>query len=354
MTKSNDVWLVLLGALLLGTAACTAAIDTAQPPSSSVSAAQQSPSRQAGAATGATPGRTAAARSPSSGNEPLPAPGKLEPFPGTPASAGAGAWHPAGRLVAGKAAVYETRLVPPGGTGQAGIAWMDANLLSARLYSGSGSPGGGGYKYTAPVTSAAARSLVAAFNGGFMMPAAHGGYYTEGRTIDPLVRGSASLVIYANGSATVGAWGSDVTMTPSVVAVRQNLFPIVVDGQASARASTRTWRVWGSTWGDVDYQWRSGLGVTGDGALVYVAGSQLDPSQLAALLVRAGAVRGMELDINPSWPVFASYQPATPEGPATPSNGTSLTDTYLGPATFFNPAYARDFVTMSAAPAPVH
>ena len=89
-----------------------------------------------------------------------------------------------------------------------------------------------------------------------MMPAAHGGYYTEGRTIDPLVRGSASLVIYANGSATVGAWGSDFTMTPSVVAVQQNLFPLVVDGQASARAATRTWRVWGSTWGDVDYQWR--------------------------------------------------------------------------------------------------
>jgi hypothetical protein len=55
----------------------------------------------------------------------------------------------------------------------------------------------------------------------------------------------------------------------------------------------------------------------------------------------------MQLDINPTWPVFASFKPVAPDGLATPSNGTSLIDTYRGPATFFDPAYARDFVTMS-------
>jgi hypothetical protein len=38
--------------------------------------------------------------------------------------------------------------------------------------------------------------------------------------------------------------------------------------------------------------------VTADGALLYTQGPALDPPQLAELLVRAGAVRGMELDIN--------------------------------------------------------
>jgi hypothetical protein len=66
-------------------------------------------------------------------------------------------------------AVYETTLVPPGGTQPAGIAWMDTGLLSARLYSGSMSPGGGPYRYTAPVAPAQAETLVAAFNGGFKM-----------------------------------------------------------------------------------------------------------------------------------------------------------------------------------------
>jgi hypothetical protein len=288
----------------------------------------------------------------------LPGPAALRPFPGVRAYAGEGVWHPAGRLVGGRPAVYQTLLVPPGGTARAGIAWMDTRVLSARLYSGSMSPGGGPYKYTAPVTRTAARSLVAAFNGGFKMADAHGGYYTEGRTVRPLVRGAASLVIYADGFATVGAWGSDVAWTPSVVAVRQNLFPLVAGGSPSARASTRTWRAWGGTCPcgkgqhGAEHQWRSGLGVTADGALVYAAGPKLDPFQVAELLVRAGAVRGMQLDINPTWPVFASFKPAAAGGPAAPSNGTRLIATYRGPATFFDPTYARDFITMSARPMP--
>jgi hypothetical protein len=95
-------------------------------------------------------------------------------------------------------------------------------------------------------------------------------------------------------------------------------------------------------------QWRSGLGITADGALVYVVGPQLDPVQVADLLVQAGAVRGMELDINPAWPVFASFKPATRSGLAAADNGTKLTNTYRGPATFFDRSYARDFITMSA------
>lgn len=285
---------------------------------------------------------------------PLAEPAALPPFPGTRGYAEEGVWRATGRPVAGKAAVYETTLVPPGGTARAGIAWMDTTLLSARLYSGSMSPGGGPYKYSAPVSPAAAGSLVTAFNGGFKMGDAHGGYYTEGRMVRPLVSGAASLVIYTNGFVTVGAWGTDVTMSPSVVSVRQNLFPLVVNGAASARASTRTWRTWGGTCPcgkgqhGAEHQWRSGLGVTADGALVYVVGPKLSPVQVADLLVRAGVVRGMQLDINPTWPVFASYKPATQAGLAAPANGTSLIATYRGPATFFDPTYARDFITMSA------
>jgi hypothetical protein len=292
----------------------------------------------------------------SDGKAVLPVPATLRPFPGARTYAGEGVWQPTGRLVGGKPAVYETLLVPPGDSKRGGIAWMDTRLLSARLYSGSMSPGGGPYKYTAPVTRTAASSLVAAFNGGFKMADAHGGYYTEGRTIKPLARGGASLVIYANGSITVGAWGSDVTMTPSVVAVRQNLFPLVAVGRPTALATTPRWRVWGGTCPcgagqhSSEYQWRSGLGVTADGAVVYVVGPVLTPLMLADLLVRAGAVRGMQLDINPTWPVFASFTPATPDGLTAPSNGARLVDTYRGPAAFFDPTYARDFITMSARP----
>ena len=266
---------------------------------------------------------------------------------------------PAGRAVGGGPAVYETTLIPPGGTQPAGIAWMDTGLLSARLYSGSVSPGGGPYRYTAPVLPAQARTLVAAFNGGFKMNDAHGGYYTEGRMIDSLRSGAASLVIYTDGTIDLGAWGSDVTMTSQVASVRQNLAPLVAGGRPTVRAASANWRQWGSTCAatscghgipGVEHQWRSGLGIAADGALIYAAGPDLDPLQLAQLLGRAGAVRGMELDINPAWPVFAAYDPA-PGAPAAPSNGRKLlSSTTPGPATFFEASWARDFVTMSARP----
>jgi hypothetical protein len=289
---------------------------------------------------------------------PLAAPPPLRPFAG-PAGPGARAvaWRPAGRPVRGVAAVYETRLVPPGGDQPAGIAWMDTRLLAARLYSGSVSRGGGPYRYTAPVRPAAATSLVAAFNGGFKMRDAGGGYYAAGRAVVPLRRGAASLVISAGGNVTVGAWGRDVTMSPRVVSVRQNLVPLVAGGRPTAQAASPHWRIWGDTCGaascaatvpGVEHQWRSGVGVTSAGALVYVAGPALDPLQLAQLLARAGVVRGMELDINPDWPVFASYDPPGGRGPASPGNGTRLLGTVQGPATFFEPSWARDFITMSA------
>ncbi len=294
-----------------------------------------------------------------SGGPPLPAPAALTPF-GGPAVPGQGVWHPACRPAGGVRAVYVTALIPPGGTRPAGISWMDTRVLSARLYSGSKSPGGGPYRYTAPIAAAQARSLVAAFNGGFQMKDAHGGYYTEGRTVDPLRPGAASLVIYADGSVTVGAWGRDVAMTPNVVSVRQNLVPLVAGGQPTPQAASPDWPAWGSTCGatsclhsvpGIEDQWRSGAGVTADGALVYVMGPSLAPLQLAQLLVRAGVIRGMQLDINPAWTVFVTYDPQG-DGPAAPSNGSKLlSSTTQGPWTFFEASWARDFITMSARPA---
>jgi len=303
------------------------------------------------------PSTTTSTTSIPAGPTPLPAPSPLTPTTGSQIS-GQGIWVPAGRTVNGHVAVYETSLVPPGGNAAAGVAWMDTRLLYARLYSGSLSPGGGPYIFTAPVLPAQAASLVAAFNGGFMMSVAHGGYYTEGKVIDPLVAGAASLVIYSDGSVDIGAWGSDVTMTPNVVSVRQNLVPLVANGAPTPLASTPYWLDWGATCGvdscvgaGIENQWRSGLGITSDGALVYVTGPSLAPLQLAQLLVAAGAVRAMQLDINPNWTVLVTYDPPA-GGLASPANGSKLVASSVqGPATFFNPSWARDFVTMSARPA---
>jgi hypothetical protein len=279
---------------------------------------------------------------------PLRSPANLTAFI-TPGVAGEGVFHPAGRTVQGHSAIFTTTIRPlDNPTTVAGVAWIDPNLLSARLYSGSLSPGGFFWKYTAPVSRAASQSLVAAFNGGFLLKDSRGGYLSEGHLVSPLVNGAASLVIYQNGSITVGQWGRDVAMNANVVAVRQNLTLLVDHAAPVAGLQTTDTSRWGFALNNKIDTPRSALGVTASGALVYVEG-EMNVVDLARILVRAGAVRAMVLDMNPLWPVFAAFHPATSSGFATPGNGRDLTPTMVqSPGRFFEVKYARDFITLSA------
>jgi len=279
----------------------------------------------------------------------LAAPSPIVPI-ASPAVAGEGQWRPAGRTVGGIPAVYETYMRPDElhTSVVVGVAWMDTKLLGATLYSGSTIPGGGPWQHTAPVGSQAASTLVAAFNAGFLMSNANGGYYTQGKTVVPLREGAASFVIYNDGTATVGKWGRDFSMTPDVVSVRQNLDLLVDNGTPVPGLDANDTSRWGYTLGNQVYVWRSGVGVTADGALVYVAGPDLNVTDLAAVLARAGAVRAMELDINTDWVNFAAYAPSSPTGLATASNGTDLLSNMAGaPDRYFEPWWPRDFFTMS-------
>ncbi len=275
-------------------------------------------------------------------------PSNIAPFV-TPAVAGEGVYRPAGRTVQGHSAIFTTTVRPlDNPTTVAGVAWIDPRLLSARLYSGSLSPGGFFWKYTAPVSRAASQTLVAAFSGGFLLKDSHGGYLSEGHLVAPLVNGAASLVIFKNGDITVGQWGRDVSMSANVVAVRQNLTLLVDHGAPVAGLQPNDTARWGYSLNNKIDTPRSALGVTASGALVYVEG-EMNVVDLARILVRAGAVRAMVLDMNPLWPVFATYQPTTATGYATPSNGRDLTPTMVQtPGRFFESAYSRDFVTLSA------
>jgi hypothetical protein len=226
---------------------------------------------------------------------------------------------------------------------------MDTKLLHASLYSGSVVPGGGPYNRTAPVQAPAARTLVAAFNAGFLMSEANGGYYTDGKTVRPLRNGAASFVVYSDGSSDVISWSDGAHVPSTIVSVRQNLDLLVSNSKPVPGLNASDTSKWGFTLGNAVYVWRSGLGVTADGALVYVGGPGLNITDLANLLVRAGAVRAMELDINTDWVNFSSYKPSTPEGLAAGSNGAELLPAMTGtPSRYFESWWARDFITMSS------
>jgi hypothetical protein len=282
----------------------------------------------------------------------LAAPAPIVPFVASPLP-GEGQWHPIGRSIDGVPAMYAAFLRPNAVNTSlvTGVAWMDTTLLGATLYSGSIIPSPGAPWPQAPIPTAALSTLDAAFNSGFRMPDSRGGFYLDGKTAPgySLLPGSASFVIYADGTATVGVWGADVKMTPSVVAVRQNLALIVQNGQPVLGLDANDNHRWGDTLGGRDQVWRSGVGVTASGALVYVAGSGLSIVDLAEVLARAGALRAMELDINTDWVNFTSFAPLRGQL-ASPLNGTKLTEDEVAQPGRYFASLSRDFITMSVRP----
>jgi hypothetical protein len=277
----------------------------------------------------------------------LAAPATVRSF-ALPAVEGEGVWRPAGRLVDRVPAVYTTGIRPdPVHTSLVtGIAWIDPSLVHAVLFAGSQEPGGT-WQHQAPVPTNEQTALVAAFNGGFRLRESRGGYYADAREAKPLVDGAASLVIDTAGKMTVGEWGRDVRMSSSIASVRQNLALIVDQGAPVAGLDQNVVGRWGHTLGNRVLVWRSGVGVTANGATVYAAGAGLSVMSLANVLVAAGAVRAMELDINSSWTRFFTYTPSNP-GDAQAVQGTKLVEAMRSSPTLYLQPESRDFVALMA------
>jgi len=227
----------------------------------------------------------------------------------------------------------------------AGIASFDQRLVKFQLHPGSQDPGsgfGGEEPWIPPGDRA---GLLATFNGGFRLNESDGGFYLNGSARGALVAGSASEVYYRNGTIAIGRWGRDVRMTPQVVGVRQNLKLIVDHGRVPAAVDQNVETSWGATLGGSYDVWRSGIGVAADGRVIYVYGPALSVRQLAMLLQRAGAVEGMQLDINPYWTTFEYYQGHS--HPADPLPKPLLPTQQTTPYRYYS-AYTRDFTAVYA------
>jgi hypothetical protein len=192
----------------------------------------------------------------------------------------------------------------------AAVVWMSGKQTRFILHPGSTDPGHlQRWKQKPRLINKSGTGLLAAFNSGFKLTDSQGGYYENGRGSHPLVDGAASLVIYKDGHANIGAWGVSDTMTSGVASVRQNLKLLIDNGQISPNIDTAVKSNWGSTLGGTFFVWRSGIGITANGDFVYVIGDTLSAKTLAQILKRAGAVRAMQLDINKLWPSYYWYTP---------------------------------------------
>jgi hypothetical protein len=255
-----------------------------------------------------------------------------------------GVWSPARQGAKGKPLLYTGWVRPDPGhlpvTAAAALIPQANDMV--RLMPGTrepvvGMPSKSGYS----VPSSALSGLVAVFNAGFKMHDSKSGWYTsEAGAAVPLVDGRASAVIDKTGTVRIGAWNQAVRMTPDVVAVRQNLDMVIVNGKIANGLADNATGAWGSTRSQFQYTSRSGLGTDANGNLIYVAGDGLTLATLASAMHQAGIVNGMELDIHSAMVSFNIEQPVT----GNPSvNSRKLLPSMTSPVDRYLSADQRDF-----------
>jgi hypothetical protein len=249
-----------------------------------------------------------------------------------PALPGEGVWVPSETWTGSSSPVQiaQFRSDPNYPAMVAGVAWIDTARTTITLNPGRLEPSVNLPRGPMEVAPALRPRLLATFNSAFKLQDSGGGFAVGGQTYAPLKPGMATLIGYANGRVDIQAWSGGPDIPPGVRFARQNLPLIVQGGQPNPDLSDGP--QWGVTVGNAIRVWRSGVGVDAEGNLIYAAADDQTVGSLAQILIRAGAVRAMQLDINSFWVSFITY--AQPEA-GSPSNllpgMTRTAERYLTP-----------------------
>jgi hypothetical protein len=191
-----------------------------------------------------------------------------------------------------------------------------------------------------PAADQQGNALLAAFNGGFKYADGQYGLMAHGKVYVPPVPGAATIAVTKEGKIILGTWGADPRLNsnnPDLVAWRQNASLLINKGIINPL--TQDGAAWGGTILNSAYTWRSGLGLTADGTLLYAAGDSLTALTLGQALRAAGAVTAMQTDINPFWVRAFLYD----RNPGKPFTITKLHPSMQGYGTEYLYGTERDF-----------
>jgi hypothetical protein len=267
---------------------------------------------------------------------PAPWPARIRPVFPHPLP-GEGVWRPSGPPIDGGAPVLVTtfrterdypRIV-------AYVAWIDHTRTALAYYPGRYEPPRATLRGPIEVPRGQRWRLLATFNSGFIYSDGLNGDALDGHVNEPLRDGLATLVAYRNGRVNIVDWRGGASPGPGVALARQSL-PLIIDNGRLSPALNDSTR-WGFTLGNAVRVWRTGIGIDRRGNLIYAAADFQTVTSLAEILKRAGAVRGMELDINPEWPTLITYRHRNGLVP------TKVVPNYQQPATRYLVPDDRDF-----------
>ena len=267
---------------------------------------------------------------------------------GLPAVSGEGVWHSIPLPIFPNENVMEYTFVRPDPTrpyAYVTLAQMDMSKLRLGAVAGKSQPGGPiGNPGPGSIPEEIVKSgkLVAAFNGGFQYKDGKYGMIVDGKTYLPLEKGIGTLVGYKDGTLQIVRYtGQD--FGTNIDFIRQNCPILIENGQIFA-LNEEDKKLWGRTFNADIFTWRSGVGLTANGNLIYAVGNNLSPQTLAEALKMAGAVNAIQLDINPFWVRFNIFRPT---GPGTYKSITLTKDLKDGSKDYLN-GYSKDFFYLYA------
>ena len=215
-------------------------------------------------------------------------------------------WTNPSRWTGQPPAVLLTHLVTDNAGDKVTLAWFNQSRTVVGLYPGYKNPVTGGRNIgptEVPLTGR--RNLVATFNSGFYEKDDSAGFYAHGTLYHAMIYGKATMVEHSDGTVDIVRWTGGARPGANIIVARQNLGMLVSGARVSPNAGILA--DWGLTWKGAYAVWRSALGIDKNGNLIYAAGPNQSVSSIATALIHAGAVRAMQLDINPYWPILVTF-----------------------------------------------
>jgi hypothetical protein len=245
---------------------------------------------------------------------PTPSQWTLPALPATGSLPGEGVWQPYLSNANGQVVGLRTFLQPDATRPQTVVAVVAFDLRRTNLHyvlgseepAVAGGPHGNGYLARGDKQPG---RLLAAFNGGFL--ATHGEYgaMADGIIALPPKDRAGTVAIHEDGLVQIGEWDQDISPADNFVAWRQNARMVVYQGQVTERVFNNSIETWGGSLDGAIVTWRSGLGISVDGQILYYfAGPSMSMPALAAAMQAVGAHNGILLDINPAWVHFTAIR----------------------------------------------
>jgi hypothetical protein len=223
---------------------------------------------------------------------------------------GEGIWKPSGSSIDGGPPVLVSTFRPEAEYPEllAYVAWFDHTRTAIGYYPGRYEPPNAALRGPMMLPYSQRWRLLASFNGGFTYEDGENGSNINGHVNEPLKDGKATLLGYRDGRVEIVKWSGGPNAGPEVAWARQSLAPIVWNGRLNPELNEDpNSPEWGFTLGGVTRVWRTGVGIDRRGNLIFVAAEGQTVISIAKILQHVGAVRAMELDINPDWHTLITY-----------------------------------------------